>query len=57
MDITVLQRAYANAQLGVQQLDQYLKTGSTGQPEKQLIECSVITIDNAKKLETFNLSQ
>ncbi|MDR1352596.1 MAG: D-ribose ABC transporter substrate-binding protein [Treponema sp.] len=57
MAITVLQRAYANAQLGVQQLDQYLKTKSTGQPEKQLIECSVITIDNARKLETFNLSQ
>lgn len=57
MDITVLQRAYANAQLGVEQLDRYLKTGSTGQPEKQLIECSVITIDNARKLETFNLAK
>jgi erythritol transport system substrate-binding protein len=55
--ITVLQRAYANAQLGVEQLDKFLKTGSTGQPEKQLIECSVITIDNARKLETFNLAK
>jgi erythritol transport system substrate-binding protein len=57
MTISVLQRAYANAQLGVEQLDRYLKTGSTGQPEKQLIECSVITSDNARKLETYNLAQ
>ena len=56
MHISILQQAYANAQLGVEQLDQFLKTGSTGQDEKQLIECLVISSENAQNLETFKLS-
>ena len=53
---TVLQPAYAQAQMAVMQADQYLKTGSTGLDEKQLMDCVLINGDNASKLETFALS-
>ncbi|MAU22709.1 MAG: D-ribose ABC transporter substrate-binding protein [Martelella sp.] len=53
---TVLQPAYRQAQLAVEQADQYIKTGSTGQPEKQLMDCVLINGENADKLETFALS-
>ncbi|GAB4391650.1 MAG: D-ribose ABC transporter substrate-binding protein [Kiloniellaceae bacterium] len=53
---TVLQPAYGIAQLAVEQADRYLKTGSTGQPEKQLRDCVLITPENAGKLETFALA-
>ena len=52
---TVLQPAYRQAQMAIEQADQYLKTKSTGQPEKQLMDCVLITKDNAPKLETFQL--
>ena len=52
---TVLQPAYRQAQMAVEQADQYLKTKSTGQPEKQLMDCVLITPANAPKLETFQL--
>lgn len=54
---TVLQPAYRIAQIAVEQADKYLKTGSTGQPEKQLMDCVLINADNAKKLETFALAK
>jgi erythritol transport system substrate-binding protein len=53
---TVLQPAYRQAQLAVEQADQYLKTGSTGLEEKQLMDCELINADNAGKLETFALT-
>ena len=53
---TVLQPAYRQAQLAVEQADQYLESGSTGQPEKQLMDCVLITPENAGDLETFALS-
>ncbi len=53
---TVLQPAYRQAQLAVEQADKYLKTGSTGQEEKQLMDCELINADNASKLETFALT-
>ncbi|RYC33560.1 D-ribose ABC transporter substrate-binding protein [Lichenibacterium minor] len=52
---TVLQPAFRQAQMAVEQADQYLKTKSTGQPEKQLMDCVLITKDNAPKLETFQI--
>jgi len=52
---TVLQPAYRQAQIAVEQADQYLKTGSTGHDEKQLMDCILITADNAGQLETFAL--
>jgi erythritol transport system substrate-binding protein len=53
---TVLQPAYRIAQIAVEQADKYLKTGSTGVDEKQLMDCVLITADNARKLETFALA-
>ena len=52
---TVLQPAYRQAQLAVEQAKQYLDTGSTGAEEKQLMDCILINADNADKLETFAL--
>lgn len=52
---TVLQPAYRQAEIAVEQADQYLKTGSTGQDEKQLMDCILITAANAGDLETFSL--
>ncbi len=52
---TVLQPAYQQAQLAVEQADTYLKTGKTGVEEKQLMDCVLINGDNAKDLETFAL--
>ncbi len=54
---TVLQPAYRQAQLAVEQADQYLKTGSTGVDEKQLMDCILISAENADKLETFALAE
>ncbi|MTH76910.1 D-ribose ABC transporter substrate-binding protein [Paracoccus aestuariivivens] len=52
---TVLQPAYDQAQLAVEQADKFLKTGATGVEEKQLMDCILINADNASKLETFAL--
>lgn len=54
---TVLQPAYRQAQLAVEQADQFLKTGATGVEEKQLMDCVLINGDNAAKLETFALAE
>ncbi|NPD14685.1 D-ribose ABC transporter substrate-binding protein [Xinfangfangia sp. D13-10-4-6] len=53
---TVLQPAYNQAQIAVEQADQFLKTGSTGLDEKQLMDCVLIDESNAAKLETFALA-
>lgn len=52
---TVLQPAYRIAQMAVEQADTYLQKGSTGLPEKQLMDCVLINNKNANKLETFAL--
>lgn len=54
---TVLQPAYQQAQLAVEQADKFIKTGSTGLEEKQLMDCILINSENADKLETFALTQ
>jgi erythritol transport system substrate-binding protein len=54
---TVLQPAYREAQLAVEQADKFLKSGSTGLKEKQLMDCVLISGKNASKLETFALSK
>lgn len=54
---TVLQPAFRQAEMAVEQADKYLKTGSTGVEEKQLMDCVLITADNAKKLETFAMKE
>lgn len=50
---TILQPAYRIAQMAVEQADTYLKKGSTGLPEKQLMDCVLINSKNASRLETF----
>lgn len=57
MTATAMQPAALIAEMAVRQADKYLKTGSTGQSEKQLIDCEIITKDNAKKLNNFALSK
>ncbi|MDH7790543.1 D-ribose ABC transporter substrate-binding protein [Ochrobactrum sp. AN78] len=52
---TVLQPAYAQAQMAVVQADEYIKTGKGSAEEKQLMDCVLINPDNADKLETFAL--
>jgi erythritol transport system substrate-binding protein len=54
---TVLQTCAYNAELAVQQADKYIKTKSTGKPEKQLTDCALITSKNAKKLNNFVLAK
>lgn len=54
---TVLQPAYRQAQLAVEQADEYLRTGSTGLEEKQLMDCILINEENAGQLETFALAE
>ncbi|MCL2128844.1 MAG: D-ribose ABC transporter substrate-binding protein [Treponema sp.] len=52
---TGLQQIARIAELAVEQADQYIKRGSTGQPEKQLIDCVLINRDNASRLNDFSL--
>lgn len=52
---TVLQPGWEQAQMAVVLADKYLKTGSTGVDEKQLMDCVLINKDNASKLSVFYL--
>jgi erythritol transport system substrate-binding protein len=50
---TVLQPAYREAQYAVELADKYIKTKSTGKPEKILMDCILITKKNAGRLDNF----
>jgi erythritol transport system substrate-binding protein len=54
---TVLQTCAYNSELAVQQADKYIKTKSTGKPEKQLTDCVLIDAKNGKKLNNFVLAK
>ncbi len=54
---TVLQPAYAEAQIAVTQANDYIKSKAMPAQEKQLMDCVLINGDNAAKLETFALKQ
>jgi erythritol transport system substrate-binding protein len=54
---TVLQPAYAQAQMAVVQADEFIKSGKKPAQEKQLMDCVLVNGDNAGKLETFALTQ
>lgn len=54
---TVLQPGWDQAQEAVVQADKYIRTGSTGKDEKQLMDCILIDANNAKKLNKFALSK
>lgn len=53
MQATALQPAVMIADLAVDQLDRFRKTGSTGKPERQIIPCDLITKDNADRFGDF----
>ena len=53
MAATVLQPAAQIAEMAVEQADQMIKTGKTGQPEKQSIDCELVTKDNADEFGVF----
>ncbi|WP_343612916.1 D-ribose ABC transporter substrate-binding protein [Novosphingobium sp.] len=52
---TVLQPAWRQAQFAVELADRFLKTGSTGQDEKLIMDCLLITRANAARLNNFAL--
>lgn len=52
---TGLQPVVLLAQLAVQQADSYIRTGDTGAPEKQSIDCILIDASNADKYTLFGL--
>lgn len=54
---TALQQCALMAEMAVEQADQYLKTGSTGVEEKQLVDCVAITADNVDNLHQFVYSE
>jgi erythritol transport system substrate-binding protein len=54
---TVLQPAYAQAQMAVEQADAYIKNKTAPKEEKQLMDCVLINADNAGKLETFAIAK
>jgi erythritol transport system substrate-binding protein len=54
---TVLQPAYRQAEVAVEQADKFIKGGKTGLPEKQLMDCVLIDAKNAGRLETFTLAK
>src|SRR3954453_565910 len=57
MAATVLQPAAQIAELAVEQADQMIKTGKTGQPEKQSIDCELVNKDNADEFGVFKHNQ
>ena len=54
---TALQQFAVIAQTAVEEADKYLKEGTTGQDERQLIPCIAITKDNVDKLKGFVYSE
>src|SRR3954469_3445775 len=57
MVATVLQPAAQIAEMAVEQADQMIKTGKTGQPEKQSIDCELVNKDNADEFGVFKHNQ
>lgn len=53
---TALQQCALIAEMAVEQADAYLKNGTTGLDEKQLVDCVAITSKNVDKLSAFVFS-
>jgi erythritol transport system substrate-binding protein len=53
MQATVLQPAAEIARVAVNEVDRFLKTGSTGLPEKQVVPCELVTRANVAGFEGF----
>ena len=56
MQATVLQPAFRQAQFAVELADRVLRTGKTGQREKQLMDCILVTRENAAQVNNFALA-
>lgn len=54
---TGLQPAVQIAEMAVEQADQYIRTGETGEEEKQSIDCILLTADNIDRYTLFALSE
>lgn len=54
---TALQPCALIAEMAVEQAHKYLTEGTTGLPEKQLVDCVAITSKNVDKLKTFVYSE
>ena len=54
---TALQQCALMAEMAVEQADKYLKEGTTGLEEKQLVDCVAITLENVDKLSAFVYSE
>jgi erythritol transport system substrate-binding protein len=54
---TALQQCALIAEMAVEQADNYLKNGTTGLDEKQLVDCIAITADNVANLSAFVFSE
>lgn len=50
---TTLQPAVVIARQAVEEADRFLKTGSTGEPERQVIPCDLVTPQNAEDYRDF----
>jgi erythritol transport system substrate-binding protein len=53
LQATALQPAVYIAKLAVDEADRFLKMGSTGQPERQIIPCDLVTRENADDYGNF----
>ena len=54
---TVLQPAAPIARSAIEQADLFLRTGSTGRPEKQSVDCLLVTPENADRFGIFALKR
>jgi len=50
---TVLQPASQIAEMAVEQADAFIKSGTASQPEKQSVDCVLVTKENASKVTDF----
>ncbi|MDE3106226.1 MAG: substrate-binding domain-containing protein, partial [Acidobacteriota bacterium] len=50
---TTLQPAVVISRLAVDEASQYLQTGSTGKPERQVIPCDLVVRSNADEYDNF----
>lgn len=53
MRATALQPAVFIARLAIDEANQYLKTGRTGKPERQIIPCDLVTASNVNNYRNF----
>jgi len=55
MQATALQPAVPIARMAVDQADRFIRTGETGQPEKQSVDCLLVTPENVDRFGVFEL--